>query len=123
MALLTDRIKETANNATKGRTANSNGYCLAVVTEADEGTNLCNVTFINPSTGAKEDKTDVMVDLRNQQSWFPQIGDKVLFDNSGKSGMIVSQYTENYSEIRSRFSLLLDILADGSTGLCDGSIL
>lgn len=123
MALLTDRIKETANNATKGRTANSNGYCLAVVTEADEGTNLCNVTFINPSTGAREDKTDVMVDLRNQQSWFPQIGDKVLFDNSGKSGMIVSQYTENYSEIRSKFSLLLDILADGSTGLCDGSIL
>lgn len=123
MALLTNKIKETANNATKGRTANSSGYCLAVVTEADEGTNLCNVTFINPATGAKEDKTDVMVDLRNQQAWFPQKGDKVLFDNSGKAGMIVSQYTENYSEIRSKFSLILDILADGSTGLCDGSIL
>ena len=52
-----------------------------------------------------------------------QKGDVVLLDNSSKTGMIVSLYTESYSEIRSNFSLTQDILADGSTGLCDGSIL
>lgn len=45
MALLTGKIHEAANTVTRNITANSNGYCIALVTEADEGTNLCNVSF------------------------------------------------------------------------------
>lgn len=123
MALLTGKIHEAANTVSRNATANASGYCIALVTEADEGTNLCNVSFSNQVTGAREDKVDVPVDLRNHQAWFPQKGDVVLLDNSSKTGMIVSLYTESYSEIRSNFSLTQDILADGSTGLCDGSIL
>ena len=123
MALLTEKIHEAANTVSRNATANTSGYCIALVTEADEGTNLCNVSFSNQVTGAREDKVDVPVDLRNHQAWFPKKGDVVLLDNSSKTGMIVSLYTESYSEIRSNFSLTQDILADGSTGLCEGSIL
>lgn len=123
MALLTNALRENANSITRGLTANTNGYCVALVTEADEGTNLCNVIFMNPVTATRESKNDVPVDLRNHQNWFPEKGDLVMLDNSGKSGMIVSQCIDSYTKVKAQLTLTQDILADGTTGMCDGTIL
>lgn len=123
MGLLSNSLRENANTDTRVLTENSSGYCVALVTEADEGTNLCTVIFNNPITATRECKRDVPVDLRNHQNWFPEKGDVVTLDNSGKSGMIVSQYIDSYTKVKAQLTLNQDILADGTTGMCDGTIL
>ena len=64
-----------------------------------------------------------MVDLRNGQTWFPKPGDIVTYDQSGDSGMVVSEYTDDYSKIKGALGLTLDVLADGPIGLVSGAIL
>lgn len=103
--------------------ARAGGYTVAIVTKADEHSNRCTVRF-RDRNGNLTNNPGVMVDLRNAQEWFPNVGDLVIYDMSKDDGLIVSQYTEDYnSEIRGLKTLDNDRMADGESSVVGGTII
>lgn len=121
MGVLSNPLKELTNKVVKPLTG-ANQYTIAYVMEADESTNRCTVKYLDSRMSKLTTKKDVMVDLRNGQSWFPKPSDIVIFDQSGESGMIVSEYADDYSKIKGALGLTLDVMADGPIGIVTGMI-
>lgn len=113
----------TDNVVTPATRANMGIKTVAKVIAADESSNRCSVRYLNKDSRAVIN-TDVMVDLRNGQSWFPKINDLVIYDMSGSAGMVVSMYTEDYAgQVRGKKKLDNDKLADGQVSIVGGSII
>lgn len=91
------------------------------VLASDESSNLCEVEYVNTS-GSKQKLKNVMVDLRNTD-WFPEEGETVLLSLSGKSGLILSKYTEDYNkDIGNARQTKNDNSNDGADWCCGGSL-
>lgn len=91
------------------------------VVSADESNNLCEVEYVN-TQGSKSKLKDAMVDLRND-SWFPDEGDLVLLSVSGKTGIVMSKYTEDYNkDIGNAKKTKNDNSNDGADWCCGGSL-
>lgn len=105
------------------RAGNTTLITVGKVISADEVNNKCTVTY-KDSQGKVITVSDMMVDLRNHDQWFPNPNEVVLINATNTPGVVLHRYTENYAaDIRGDKKLVNDISADSDSSLFGGSIL
>lgn len=96
----------------------------AVVTEIDEKTNNCTISYTNEN-GVPVEQKHVPVQLQNECiiDWFPKVKDHVLITAKGNDIFITGpNYGRNFNLVKNKMKLKQDILSDTSTSTMGGYI-